>query len=389
MTEVVQESQEQFTYRINEIKRNIDRLYEEMYADEVIHNRIYETKRDQIRRLDSYYKEQIKMGVCFDKRGNQITSTHHVCRMIIDELDSRGFSGDTKREVYRTLGDSSKRAWRQPITSNGKVGNPTLELDGELQTFYEENMDYINELLNFDYFELPKPLQMSLAEHFYKAVKHHDKEWTKHGLQVVKHQADGYYVQDRFPDIIKIEETTPYEGELYDEMKAFDKDWREMMKKVKTQRPPTLTLEKEHQWAMGVRVWRAQFKPWGNFKWKKELFGWSKILLRKLMLQNKCAAAKSSRIPTDFNIKPDDIPDEVWANVSIKDFQEVFDEEMKPRGITREEIDKNHAKLIRYYQQFIRHAAGMIEFAQSFDGMTATFRARHSVRLHEKLSHNS
>jgi hypothetical protein len=372
-------NQEQFTTRAQELKRNIDRLYEEMYSDEVIHQRIFETKRDQIRRLAAYYKEQINLGICFDRQNRKVESTHQISRMILEEMDdpARRFSDVSKREVNKALGDEYKRAWRQPWKTDGKQSGHSLEMDAELKIFYEEHMEHINELLNFDYFELPQPLRVSLAEHFYRAQKHHDKEWTKHGLQVVKHQADGYYVPDRFPDIIRIEETEPYEGELYDAMKSFKKTWTEMMKKVKTQRPPNLTVEMEHEWAMGVKVWEGLFKPWGNFKWKKELYGWSGILKRRILLRNKCAAAKSSRIETKFD------------NITQEDWKEAFEEEMKPRGITREEIDKNHLKLIKFFQQFMRHYASIIVFAQSFDGMTATFRARHSVRLHEKLSHNS
>jgi hypothetical protein len=317
--------------------------------------------------LAFYYKEQIQMGVLYDLKGVPIPTTHHICRLIVEEMQTRGFSENTRREVYKTLGDEFKRGWRQPITVNGKVAQATIEMDAELSIIFNEMMEHANEIGTLDYNEFPKPLKVSLAERVYQAYKHNDKEWSKHDLQVVKHQADGYYVADRFPDIIRIEETEPYEGELYDRLKGLRKTISEMMKKVKTQRPPTLTLEMEHRWAMGVAVLDGYLKPWGNFKWKKEVYGWSKIIARRLTLRNKCAAAKSSRIPTNF----DDVEQQVY------------------RGITREEIDKNQKKLIKFFQQFIEHFPGLIEFAQSFDGMTATYRARHSVNLHEKLSHNS
>lgn len=372
-------NQEQFTTRVEEIKRNVERLYEEMYADEVLHQRIFETKRDQIRRLAAYYNEQINLGVCFDIKKRSITDTHHISRLILEQMSIPGriFSELSKREVHAALNDDYKRAWRKIVTPDGKGSITPLEMDDELQVLFNEMMEHANELAIFDYNEFPKPLKIRFAERVYQMWKHHDKEIAKHGIQVVKHQEDGFYVEDRFPEIIKIEETEPYEGELCDVIKENIKIMREWYKKVKVQRPPNLTIEMEHEWAMGIRSLNGFLKPWGNYKWKKELYGWAGILKRRILLRNKCAAAKSSRIPTKFD------------NVMLKDWKELVEEELKPRGITREEIDKNHLKCIKFFQQFVKHFPGLIEFTQSFDGMTATYRARHSVRLHEKLSHNS
>jgi hypothetical protein len=365
-------NQEQDVVRVSEIGKNIERLYGEMKSDEVIYNRIIETKRDQIRRLAQYYKQQIENDCCFDKNKNKITSTHHICRIIIDEMTDRGFTGDTKVEVYRTLGDDYKRAWRQPVTNNGKVGMPTLEMDAELQTYYEEKMKIVDSLDNFDYNELPKPLKMLFAEKVYDLYKYHDKQWTHHGLHIVKHPQDDFSNLDPFSEIVSIEKGEPYEGELYEVYTELRKVVTEMCKKIKHDLKDEngerrITLEQEHMFANGVRVFIGYLKPHSNYKWKRDLFGWSRILGKRMELKSKSGAAKFSRKPVEI------------AELDIKTW----------RGITREEIDKNQNRLYKYFGQFIEHFGSLIIFHQIFETISEPIRAEHSVKLHEKLSNRA
>jgi hypothetical protein len=365
-------NQEQFTTRVTEVSRNISRIYEEMEADEKLHIRIEDTRADQIRRLAKYYEEQINLGVCKDKNGIKIDNTHHISRLILEQMDLRPFTEWSKRTVHRALGDDFKRGWRSVVTVDGKGTRVPLDMDAELATLFGEVMDSANEIGTFDYNEFPKPLKMQFAERVYDLYKFHDKQWTKHGLRIVKHPQDDFSNLDPFSEIISIEKGEPYEGELYEVYTELWKIIGEMRKKVKHDLKDEdgnrrITLDQEHMFANGVRVFIGYLKPHSNYKWKRDLFGWSRILGKRMELKSKSGAAKFSRKPVEI------------AELDIKTW----------RGITREEIDKNQARLFKFFQQYIEHFGSMIIFHQIFESISEPIRAEHSVKLHEKLSNRA
>ena len=366
------ESQEQFLSRVSEINQNILRIYDEMEQEDKSIQKIEESFSDQIRRIAEYYKELHTRGEFKDMKTGRIKKLNEVSRTILDEMTIRQFTPWSKKIVWYALKDEFKRAWRNPIVDNAsKLSNGgLLSIDTEVETLYEEQMEYIRAITNFDYLDLPKSLRLMIAEHVYKLYKKHDKEWTKHGLTVVKHQ-DGFHVPDPYESIIRIKEGPAYRGELYDAFKSLQKTIGDVKKKVEkdvliAMGDRAISVEKEHQIAMSVRVIEAFFKPNANYKWKRDIKGWAQLIKKKLELKSKSGAEKFSR----------KVVDKKWLDEN-KD---------NKRGITREEIAKMQHRLCKYFLQFIDHFEFLTEISDLYVDTSESKRAAHSINMHDKLS---
>lgn len=362
------------TTRISEIHRNILRIYDEMTEDESTVRKIELTKIDKIKRLGQYYENLYELGEFKDPETGRRKELCEISRTILEEMSKppRNFSDKTKWTVWKVLPDKYKRAWRT-IPKDSKLEKSRIEdEDPEVVAVYNDALEHINEIAVFDYMELPKRYRLAIAERVYEVYKHHDKEWTRHGLQVVKHPQDDFSNLDPFAEIVSIEKGEPYEGELYDVYVELRKVIDEMCKKVKRDLKDKsgkrrISLEQEHMFANGVRVFIGYLKPHSNYKWKRDIYGWSRILWRRLELKSKSGAAKFSRKPVEI------------AELELKTW----------RGITREEIDKNQARLYKFFGQFIQHFPAMITLHQIFESISEPIRAEHSVKLHEKLSNRA
>ena len=368
-----EENHEQFLARISEINHNITRIYDEMENDERQIIRIEETKKDQIKRLEGYYRELHTRGAFVEDKTIRQKSLNEVCRTILEEMDKRNFTGYTKRWVWHVLSNDCKRAWRKPIvTEQGKLKDFSLP-DLEIQNIYDEYMDHINELIDFDYNELPKSLRISIGEHFYKAYRHHDKEWTKHDIAIVKHQ-DGLNIPNPFAGIIRVEEGIAYEGELFDALKGLKKAIGDSMKKMRIDMKDSkgnrvITLEREHELAMGVKTLEGIFLPMKNYKWKRDIIGWAHLILKRLELKSKSGASKWSRKKVDQRF--------LDGLAGIEDIE---------RGLTREEINKIQKRMVRFFLQFIQHSEGLMSLHEAFVETTEEKRAAHSIKMNPKLS---
>lgn len=370
-TQEIEETHEQFLSRISEINVNINRIFDEMEADEKAIIKIEKNKIDQIKRLEGYYRELHKRGAFVEPKTLRQRRLSEVNNVILEEMEKREFTPVTRRWVNHCLSDDCKRQWRAPKidTIDGKEKSFSLP-DLETQHLYDELLDHINEIANIDYLELPKSMRLSIAEKVYKTYKYHDKQWTKHDLTVVKHE-DGLNIPDPFAGIIRVEEGVPYEGEIFDVLKEIRKSVTEMMKKVKTgildkDGNRIITLEEEHEIAMGLRTLDGYFNPMANYKWKRDIVGWAKILLRKFVLKSKSGAEKFSRKSVSSN------------------FYDFFEDQ--ERGITREEIAKMQKRLCIYFLQFLKHHEGLMALSTLFEKVTEEKRAAHSIKMNPKLS---
>jgi len=366
------ETPEQTTSRVSEIKNNIVRIYEEMQGYDNAVQKMEVSAADNIKRLGEYYKELHSKGEFIDETTGRTKNLNEVCRTILAEMDARSFSPYCKQWVWKSLPDDYKRAWRKPIdTIDGKPAKAgLLSIDNEVETLYDEQMECITKLRNFDYNDLPKSLRIQVAEHVYKVYRKHDKEWQKHGLTVVKHE-DGLDIQDPFAGIIRVEEGEAYEGELFDALKGIKKSVTEIMKKVKTGLKDKdgnrlITLDREHEIAMGVKTLDGYFNPMANYKWKRDIPNWAKILLKKFQLKSKSGAEKFSRKDVGSN------------------FYDFF--EKQKRGVTREEIAKMEKRLCVFFLQFIKHHPGLMALSTMFEEISEEKRAAHSIKMNPKLS---
>lgn len=367
----IEETHEQFLSRISEINVNINRIYDEMEADEQAIIKIERNKIDQIKRLEGYYRELHRRGAFVEPKTLRQRRLNEVNNVILEEMEKREFTSVTRRWVNHCLSDDCKREWRAPKidTIDGKGKDFSLP-DLETQHLYDELLDHINEVANIDYMELPKQMRLAVAERVYKTYKYHDKEWTKHDLTVVKHE-DGLNIPDPFSGIIRVEEGIPYEGEIYDVLKEIRKSVTEIMKKARTgildkDGNRIITLKEEHEIAMGLRTLDGYFNPMANYKWKRDVPNWAKILLKKFVLKSKSGAEKFSR-----------------KNVS-SNFYDFFEEQ--ERGITREEIAKMEKRLCIFFLQFIKHHPGLMALSTLFEKITEEKRAAHSIKMNPKLS---
>lgn len=285
-------------------------------------------------------------------------------------MDARNFTGYTKGYVWKILPNEYKRAWRKPVvTENGKLEHSSLpKEDIEVETVYNNYMDYVNELMDFDYNELPKNLRISLGEHFYKCYRDHEKQWQTHGMSFVKH-SDGLNIENPFAEIVRLRKGKPHEGMLYKAWVEYIEVCKEVAKKVKNgvldeKGNRRISLEDEQAAANGLTVMAGFLKPMKNDKWKRDILGWADILLKKAELRSKSGAAKSSRKPYDV----EGMDGKQW------------------RGITREEIDKNQGRMIKYFKQFVEYVPAFFMIHQQFIKMFEEPRAIHSIELSDKLS---
>jgi hypothetical protein len=364
-------TQEEFTSRIQEINRNLTRTYDEMENDESIIKRIEGNKSDTILRIGKYYEELFNIGAFIDPETGRPKKLNEICRTIQNEMKRRLFTSKTQWYVVEVCPDKWKRAWRSDVVhSSGKQGNPSLPTDDdETASIYDSYLDHINELDNFDYNELPKRLRQNIAERMYKLYRHHDKQWTTHGLQVVKHE-DGLSIPDPYAGIIRIERGEPYEGMAVDGIRKHIKLCREIEKKyligvMDSSGNRRISLDEEKKLYNAWAALDGYLRPWANDKWKRDLLGWCKIFKHKFKIKSKSGAAKFSR-----------------KKIFI-DGKDVM------RGITREEIDKNQPRLCNAFLEFIEFFPALIDLHSSFEVLAEPVRAVHSVMLHDKLSQSS
>ena len=363
-------TQEEFTSRIQEINRNLTRTYDEMENDESIIKRIEGNKSDTILRIGTYYEELFNIGAFIDTETGRPKKLNEICRTIQNEMKRRLFTSKTQWYVVEVCPDKWKRAWRSDVHSSGKQGNPSLPTDDdETASIYDSYLDHINELDNFDYNELPKRLRQNIAERMYKLYRHHDKQWTAHGLQVVKHE-DGLNIPDPYAGIIRIEHGTAYRGMAVNGVKMAIKLLKEIEKKYATgiydeHGKRRISLEDEKKIYNGWMALIGYLKPSGNDKWKRDLIGWCKIFIRRFSIKSKSGAAK-------------------WSRKKI-----YVDGKFVMRGITREEMGKNQPRLCKAFMEFMEHFPALLEMHQGFELMSEPVRAAHSVQLHEKLSQSA
>jgi hypothetical protein len=357
---------EEITLSSDQIRKNLERTYEEMRLIATTE----ESRIEYINRLKEYYIMLIERGEFIEEETGRKKSKNEISRTIIDEMKNRHVPHTIRYHVPELLPDDCKRAWRQPITINGKPhSGGLLAIDSELTTIYEDYSDIIKKLDRFDYNELPKRMQLELAESVYKLYRHHDKEWSKHDLQVVKHE-DGLNITDPYAGIIRIYEGKPYRGMAVNGVSQLIKVLQEVKKKYTVNiygkdDKRKITLEQEKAIYNGYMALCGYFKPSANDKWKRDFLGWAKIFKRFFEIKSKSGAAKFSR---------------KWITIDGKKHK---------RGITREEINKNNLKLVKAYQQFMEHIPALIEIHNSFEWLLEPVRAAHSVRMHDKLSQSA
>jgi hypothetical protein len=362
-------TQEEFTTRINEIQRNLNRTYEEMGNDELITKRIEGSKSDNIRRLGEYYEQLYNIGAFVDPITGRSKRLDEICRTIQFDMKERQFTPVTRQLVVWALPDKYKRAWRKPITNDNNDKGLSSEEDDEVESIYDTYMDHINELDTFDYNELPKAMRQNIAERVYKLYKRHDKEWTKNDIHVVKHE-DGLNIPDPYAGIIRIEKGKPYRGMAVTAIKKHIKLCKEIEKKYivgvyNKKGVRRITLDQEKQLYNAWAAIDGYLKPWANDKWKRDFIGWCKVFKQRFKLKSKSGAAKFSEKKIFINGK--------WVM----------------RGITREEIDKTQPRMCNAFMEFMEHIPALIHLHESFEWMAEPIRAAHSVELHDKLSQSS
>ena len=341
-----------------------------MTNDESIIKRIEGNKADNINRLAAYYHKLYDLGAFIEPVTGAKRDLNEVCNVIQQEMKSRSFTPATVWYVREVLADIYKRAWRHRKFDTTKQGNSSSVVeDDETTSIYDSYLNYINELDNFDYSELPKRLRQNIAERMYKLYRHHDKQWTTHGLQVVKHE-DGLSIPDPYAGIIRIERGEPYEGMAVDGIRKHIKLCREIEKKyligvMDSSGNRRISLDEEKKLYNAWAALDGYLRPWANDKWKRDLLGWCKIFKHKFKIKSKSGAAKFSR-----------------KKIFI-DGKDVM------RGITREEIDKNQPRLCNAFLEFIEFFPALIDLHSSFEVLAEPVRAVHSVMLHDKLSQSS
>ena len=335
-----------------------------MKSDDIAVEQLEETKGSKIVKLKDYYMSLLEIGQFKDEETGRPKDKHEICRTILEEMDKRNFSEWTKRRVDQSLGDDYKRAWRKPIegTFDIKTGKPKgFSLpDAETDLIYNKYMDFINELDNFDYNELPRSLQISIGERFFKCYKYHNDQWLKQGITLVKHEQDTHDASKGDP--IRIETHKQRKGELYHAMVELKEVIDECLPVVESHPPEDLA--KEHKYANAVRGLTAYFIPWKNSKWKKDWMRWIDIHIKQVELRSKSGAAKFSKI-------------------HITSVEEGID---AWQGITREEIDKNRPRILRFARDFTKNFPYLADLSEYFMTEIEPVRAIHTIKLHPKMS---
>lgn len=356
--------QNQLVLSANDIKSQIESIYAEMKADDITVEELEQKKVIKIKNLETDYERLFEMGEFKDEETGRIKSQNEICRTILEEMDRRDFSNWTKHQVWVTLKDSHKRAWRKPVDgtydpNTGKLTKVSL-LDPETDVLYNKYMDHINELFEFDYNDLPKSLQISIGEHFFKCYKVHNDAWLKQGITLVKHEQDTHDASKGDP--IRIETRKKRKGELYHSMEELRDVITECLPIIESHPPED--LDNEHKYANAVRGLTAYFIPWKNSKWKKDWMNWIEIHIKQVELRSKSGAAKFSKIHV----------------TSVEEGIDAW------QGITREEIDKNRRRILRFARDFTKNFPYLAELSEYFMSEIEPVRAIHTVKLHSKMS---
>lgn len=349
---------------VDVILKDIEDVYEQMRIDDENSNVSQETKIKRIKKLEEYYIKLEEAGELKDAETGRIKSKNEICRTVLDEMDRRSISTWTKRWVWENIRDDCKRAWRKPIdgtfdTTSGKLKGFSL-LDSETQNIYDKYMDAVKLLKDFDYNELPKSAQIMLGEQFYDCYKHHNDEWLKHKITLVKGEQDTHDPSKGDP--IRIETGKKRRGELVISMEELRDAINECIPIVESNPPDDLNLE--HKYANAIRGLTAYFIPWKNRKWKKDWLNWINIHIREKELRSKSGAAKFSKIHV----------------TSIEEGIDAW------QGITREEIDKNRGRILKFARDFLRNFPYLGALSEYFMTVVEQPRALHTVKLHGKMS---
>lgn len=357
-------NQNQMVLSVDGILKDIDKIYEEIKLgdDSIIESE--ETKKQRIVTLSKYYIKLQEAGELKDEETGRVKSKNEICRTILDEMDRRNIGDWSRKYVWESLDHSLKRAWRKPIdgtfdTISGKLRGQSL-LDSETKYIYDKYMNAITLLKDFDYNELPKGAQIMLGEQMFDCYKHHNEEWLKHKITLVKGEQDTHDPSKGDP--IRIETRKKRKGELYEVMVELRDAINECLPIVHDNPPED--LEKEHKYANAIRGLTAYFIPWKNRKWKKDWLDWINIHLKEKELRSKSGAAKFSRIHV----------------VSIEDGIDAW------QGITREEIDKNRHRILSFARDFIKNFPYLAALSEYFMEQVEPHRAIHTVKLHGRMS---
>ena len=357
-------NQNQMVLSVEGIRQEINQIYEDIRLDEEKNQVSEETNRQRVIKLRDFYVSLIEVGEFKDIETGRVKDKHEVARTILEEMDRHEISGMVRHHVWRYVGDDYKRAWRKPIdgtfdTKTGKLTGVSL-LDSETKLIYDKYMDAVQLLKDFDYNELPKGAQIMLGENFYECYKHHNEEWLKHKITLVKGEQDTH--DPTKGDPIRIETHKMRRGELYESMKELRDAIDETLPIVESHPPDD--LEKEHKYANAIRGLTSYFIPWKNSKWKKDWLRWINIHIKESELQSKSGAAKFSKI-------------------HVTSIQEGID---AWQGITREEIDKNRKRILKFARDFAKNFPYLAALSEYFETEIEPIRAIHTVKLHSKMS---
>ena len=357
------QNQGQLVLSVDGILENINKIYEEMRIEDHTVGEVDETKAEKIIKLKDLYLELINAGEFKDEETGRIKTRNEIARTILDEMEKRELNWSRQR-VWDTLGDDYKRAWRRPIegTFDTKTGKPmgVALLDSETKFIYDKYMKAVQLLKDFDYNELPKGAQIMLGEQFFDCYKHHNEEWLKHKITLVKGEQDTHDATKGDP--IRIETGKKRRGELVVSMEELRDAINECIPIIESNPPEDLNME--HKYANAVRGLTAYFIPWKNRKWKKDWLNWINIHIREKELRSKSGAAKFSKIHV----------------TSIEEGIDAW------QGITREEIDKNRSRILRFARDFVRNFPYLGALSEYFMTVVEPPRALHTVKLHNTMS---
>ena len=352
-------NQNQLVLSVVDIKKQIESLYTEMKSDDIIKEDLERTKVTKIKKLRDYYLSLLEAGQFKDEDTGRPKDKHEICRTILEEMDKRDFSQWSKASVWYALSDDYKRAWRKPITNNGKLQSSSL-LNPETDIIYNQYMDHINELFEFDYNELPKSLQISIGEHFFKCYKKHNDEWLKLGITLVKHEQDTHDASKGDP--IRIETHRGGGGELYHAMVELKEVIDECLPVVESHPPEDLA--KEHKYANAVRGLTAYFIPWKNSKWKKDWGGWIEIHVEQVNLGLNQVLPNSQRF----------ISHQLRKGL------------MHGRELPEKPVDKNRPRILRFARDFTKNFPYLADLSEYLVTEIEPVRAIHTIKLHPKMS---
>jgi hypothetical protein len=312
-----------------------------------------------------YQDWAIALESLFEAGQIPIVEKNEICSFIINAIKRQGADIFECKYAADCLPPQYKRTYELSSTYPSKAGNlPVVESSIVVENVFS----VIQWLEHLDPGHLTRKDHQNLYDGYNKLL-HRQKEACADRHIIVMDEFDEGWNPPKSPfdDAIHMESPEEAETIFSQQADAFAADAASFAQTTKTNPPRRLDdgqLDKEFyiRGAKALYAWRCLIRPSIDRKWRSSWLMWRQHI-EDTLNHGLHAAMSLSKLETKL----------------LGTF----------RGVTREQIDAKVLVCLRYFEQFATDMPGAIEVFEYFERFQAPYRRHLSVKLHDKLSHES